>query len=205
MKRYIIGIDEVGRGPLAGPVTLCACAVPNDFDFLQFEGIKDSKKLSEKKRVVWHAKISDLKERKMLDFAHASIPASKIDEIGISRAIEEAVRLCLVSLNLNPELVEVRLDGALKAPKEYMNQRTIIKGDEKEPVISAASIVAKVVRDGYMTEISATYPHYGFDTHKGYGTATHIEAICEHGPSPLHRLSFLKNVITVRKEVKKRS
>ena len=188
---YIVGIDEVGRGPLAGPVTLCACAVPSDFDFSQFEGIKDSKKLSEKKRVEWHAKISDMKEKKMLDFAHASIPASEIDGIGIARAIEEAIRLCLVELNLNPELVEVRLDGSLKAPKEYNNQKTIIKGDEKEPVISAASIVAKVVRDGYMIEVSATYPAYGFDRHKGYGTSAHIIAIREHGVTPLHRQTFI--------------
>lgn len=195
MITHIIGIDEVGRGPLAGPVTLCACAVPVDFDFLQFEGIRDSKKLSEKKRVEWHAKIREMKAKKMLDFAHASISAPEIDRRGIACAIEEAVRLCLVELSIAPESAEVRLDGALKAPKEYLNQKTIIKGDEKEPVISAASIVAKVVRDGHMTEVSATYPVYGFATHKGYGTATHIKAIKEHGASPIHRLSFLKNII----------
>lgn len=195
MRRYIIGIDEVGRGPLAGPVTLCACAVPHDFDFSLFDGIRDSKKLSEKKRVEWHTKISDLKARKMLDFAHASVSAEEIDRRGIARAIEEAVRLCLVELGLKPELVEVRLDGALKAPREYARQKTIIKGDEKEPVISAASIVAKVVRDGYMTEISLTYPVYGFAKHKGYGTALHIRAIKEHGMSPLHRRTFLKNIV----------
>jgi ribonuclease HII len=195
MITHIIGIDEVGRGPLAGPVTLCACAVPSDFDSSHFEGIRDSKKLSEKKRGEWHTRISDLKAKKMLDYAHASIPADEIDRIGIARAIEEAVRLCLVELDLAPDMVEVRLDGALKAPKEYTNQKTIIKGDEKEPVISAASIVAKVVRDGYMTEISATYPAYGFATHKGYGTALHIRAIKEHGVSPLHRRTFLSRII----------
>jgi ribonuclease HII len=195
---HIIGIDEVGRGPLAGPVTLCACAVPSDFDFSLFTGIRDSKKLSEKKRVEWHAKISDLKIKKILDFAHTSVSAGEIDRMGISRAIEEAIRLCLVGLNLDPELVEVRLDGALRAPREYAWQKTIIKGDEKEPVISAASIVAKVVRDGYMTEISATYPAYGFDKHKGYGTASHIRAIKERGVSPIHRLSFLKNIVGVK-------
>lgn len=192
---HIIGIDEVGRGPLAGPVTLCACAVPSDFELSHFDGIRDSKKLSEKKREEWHAKISVLKAASKLDFAHASIAASEIDKMGISRAIEEAVRLCLAELALDPAQVEVRLDGALKAPKEYRNQKTIIKGDEKEPVISAASIVAKVVRDGYMTEMGAAYPAYGFDKHKGYGTASHIRAIKESGVSPLHRLSFLKNII----------
>lgn len=190
---------------MAGPVTLCACAVPGDFDFSHFDGIRDSKKLSEKKRVEWHAKISDLKAKKMLDFAHASVSAGEIDRIGISRAIEEAIRLCLVELGLNPEIVEVRLDGALKAPREYARQQTIIKGDEKEPVISAASIVAKVVRDGYMVGISAVYPVYGFDKHKGYGTAAHVRAIREHGASSMHRLSFLGNIISAGKGAKKRS
>jgi ribonuclease HII len=198
MITHIIGIDEVGRGPLAGPVTLCACAVPSDFDFSHFNGICDSKKLSEKKRVEWHARISDLKAKKMLDFAHASISAEEIDKRGIARTIEEAIRLCLVELNIAPESTEVRLDGALKAPKEYIQQKTIIKGDEKEPVISAASIVAKVVRDGYMTEVSATYPAYGFDRHKGYGTASHIRAIKEKGVSPLHRHTFLSRIIKIQ-------
>jgi len=191
---HIIGIDEVGRGPLAGPVTLCACAVPHDFDFSHFDGIRDSKKLSEKKREEWHAKIAALKASGALDFAHASIEAAEIDRIGISRAIEEAVRLCLVELKLNPELVEVRLDGALKAPREYARQKTIIKGDEKEPVISAASIVAKVTRDRYMTGISLAYPAYGFAENKGYGTASHIKAIREHGPSLVHRNTFLTRI-----------
>lgn len=198
--KYIIGIDEVGRGPLAGPVTLCACVVQSDFDFSVFSGIKDSKKLSEKKRVEWHAKISDLKARKILDYAHVSVSAEEIDRIGIARAIEEAIRLCLIELALDPALVEVRLDGALKAPKEYVQQKTIIKGDEKEPVISAASIVAKVVRDGYMTEVSATYPAYGFASHKGYGTASHIRAIKEAGVSPIHRHSFLKNIVGIQEK-----
>jgi len=197
---YIIGIDEVGRGPLAGPVTLCACAVPSDFDFSIFSGIKDSKKLSEKKRVEWHAKISDLKAQKTLDFAHASVSANEIDRMGIARAIADAIRLCLTELSLDPASVEVRLDGALKAPKEYVHQKTIVKGDEKEPIISAASIVAKVVRDGYMTEVSATYPAYGFATHKGYGTAAHIRAIKESGISPIHRRSFLKNITNTQKK-----
>jgi len=197
--KNIIGIDEVGRGPLAGPVTLCACVVPHDFDFSLFDGIKDSKKLSEKKRMEWHAKISEMKAKEILDFAHASIPASEIDRLGISHAIDEAIRLCLEELGVEPGLVEVRLDGALKAPKQFTNQRTIIKGDEKEPVISAASIVAKVIRDRYMTEIAITYPNYGFDSHKGYGTAFHIRAIKQDGVSPIHRMSFLKNIITTER------
>ncbi|PJE74241.1 MAG: ribonuclease HII [Candidatus Taylorbacteria bacterium CG10_big_fil_rev_8_21_14_0_10_41_48] len=196
--KNIIGIDEVGRGPLAGPVTLCACMVTSDFDFSLFDGIKDSKKLTEKKREEWYVKISDFKAKKILDFACASVSANEIDRVGISRAIDEAIRLCLEGLKVENDLVEVRLDGALKAPKQFSNQRTIIKGDEKEPIISAASIVAKVIRDGYMTEISATYPAYGFDRHKGYGTASHIRAIKQDGVSPIHRISFLKNIISVK-------
>lgn len=191
---HIVGIDEVGRGPLAGPVTLCACAVSNSFDMDVFFGIKDSKKLSPQKREDWFIKITKLKSEAHLDFAFFSVPASEIDDIGISKAIQKAIHEVLRSLSLPISSTQIYLDGSLHAPKEFIFQETIIKGDEKIPIISAASIVAKVMRDRYMEEQGTKYPVYGFETHKGYGTATHIKAIQENGPSPLHRRSFLKNI-----------
>jgi ribonuclease HII len=191
MAKYLIGIDEVGRGPLAGPVTLCACMVPQDFDFSHLEGIKDSKKLSEKKRDEWFKKIDGLRASDGLLFAISSVSANEIDTIGISPCIKKAIREILSELKVNPSDVEVRLDGSLSAPTEFTFQTTIIKGDEKEPVISAASIIAKVTRDKMMNEYAIKYPLYGFDGHKGYGTAKHMKAIREHGLSPIHRKTFI--------------
>lgn len=199
MTQYIIGIDEVGRGPLAGPVSLCACAIPLDFDEKVFVGIKDSKKLSSKKRDEWFTIISDLKKEGELDFSYISIEAREIDSLGIAPAIRKAVSLCLdelkLRLNLDPKHTNIMLDGSLKAPDEFLIQETIIKGDEKIPVISAASIIAKVTRDRFMESQSDIYPKYGFKKHKGYGTKEHIQAIRAHGPSPIHRISFLSNLL----------
>lgn len=191
---YVVGIDEVGRGPLAGPVSLCGCVVQNSFDMDVFKGIKDSKKLSPQKREEWFLKISTLKSEGDLDFAYCSVSASEIDYMGISKAIQKAIREVLRTLSLPAHSTLIYLDGSLHAPQEYIFQETIIKGDEKIPIISAASIVAKVMRDRYMEEQGKQYPVYGFEIHKGYGTATHIKAIKKHGPSPLHRSSFLKNI-----------
>ncbi len=192
--RCIVGIDEVGRGPLAGPVTVCACTVAPDFDFTHFTGIKDSKQLSAQKREQWFLKISELKSHGLLDYAHTSIPAEEIDSIGISKSIQKAIQESLRALSLVADATEIFLDGSLKAPKEFEIQQTIIKGDEKIPIISAASIIAKVIRDRHMEEQAILYPAYGFETHKGYGTSSHYKAIHKHGISPLHRRSFLKKL-----------
>ncbi|MEK7607331.1 MAG: ribonuclease HII [Patescibacteria group bacterium] len=191
---HIVGIDEVGRGPLAGPVTVCACKVPHQFDFSYFKGIKDSKKLSPKKRTEWFEKISALKSKGHLDFAIASISAMEIDKIGISQAIKKALNQSLESLALAPDKTLIKLDGALVAPEKFLFQETIIKGDEKIPIISAASIVAKVMRDRYMTKQAKIYPLYGFEKHKGYGTREHFRLIRKHGLSPIHRKSFCGNI-----------
>jgi len=193
--RYKVGIDEVGRGPLAGPVALCACVVPHDFDMAQLAGIRDSKQLSPQKREEWFLKISTMKAAGFLDFAYVAISASEIDAMGIAPAISRAVAECLGALRVPHEATQIFLDGSLRAPKRFIMQETIIKGDEKVPIISAASIVAKVLRDRYMEGEARKYPHYGFDAHKGYGTAAHRKAIRKHGPSPLHRLSFLTNIL----------
>ncbi len=200
---HVIGIDEVGRGPLAGPVTVCACAIPVGFDVDKFACIKDSKKLAPKKREEWFALISAMKDRGELDFAFTSIPADEIDRIGIAVAIQKALDTSLAAVmarlsggkRLNPSDVLVMLDGSLHAPAKFTHQETIIKGDEKIPVISAASIVAKVVRDRHMDEMDAAHPGYGLAGHKGYGTAVHCAAIRKLGPSPIHRRSFLRNFL----------
>lgn len=193
-SRHIVGIDEVGRGPLAGPVTVCACKIPIDFDHSRLEGVRDSKKLSPQKREEWFLKLSRMKSEGAIDFAYASVSAEEIDSTGISRAIQKAIHVALDALALVPEETEIFLDGSLKAPERFEAQDTIIKGDEKVPVISAASIIAKVIRDRHMEEQARLYPEYGFDAHKGYGTAVHLRALREHGPSPVHRKSFLRSL-----------
>lgn len=191
---HIVGIDEVGRGPLAGPLTICACKVARGFDFKKFKGIKDSKQLSPQKREKWFIKISSLKTQGELDFALSSVSAEEIDGMGLSWAIKKAISKCLKVLCLLPETVHVKLDGSLKAPKKFIFQETIIKGDEKESIIAAASIIAKVTRDGFMTEQAKIYPVYGFEKHKGYGTSDHFKSIRKFGVSPIHRKSFCGNI-----------
>lgn len=192
---HTVGIDEVGRGPLAGPVTICACRVAHDFDFDNFKGIKDSKKLSAQKREEWFLKISALKSKGEIEFAHASVSAAEIDSVGISKAIEKAIHVSLDALSLVPESTQILLDGSLRAPKKFLMQETIIKGDEKIPLISAASIIAKVIRDRHMEEQAILYPAYGFENHKGYGTDEHCKAIRKLGVSPIHRRTFLTRIL----------
>jgi ribonuclease HII len=192
---HIVGIDEVGRGPLAGPVTVCACRVRASFNTRHFRGIKDSKQLSPAQREKWFLKISSLKEKGELDFAFFSVDAPEIDKNGIVPAIRRAMRESLEALALDPRSTRILLDGALKAPEEFSAQETIIKGDEKIPLISAASIVAKVMRDRHMEEQARVYPGYGFESHKGYGTDSHMKIIRKLGVSPIHRRSFLSNIL----------
>lgn len=189
-KVQIIGIDEVGRGPLAGPVTVCALVLKCDFDIIKF---RDSKKLSAKQREVWFKQIYLWKKNGKLDFKIAFVSAGMIDKIGISKAIKKALEKSLYELkpkNSHPIL----LDGGLKAPVEFKNQKTIIKGDEKEVAIALASIVAKVSRDALMIKMSKKFPQYEFHLHKGYGTKLHYKKIKKHGISVIHRRSFLKNL-----------
>ncbi len=193
--QYIIGVDEVGRGPLAGPVTVAAAMMPRGFSFGDTRP-NDSKKISEKKREEWFLYAE---EHSYISYAVASISAGMIDKIGISKATIMAVEQSLEKLfptlgsNHQVEEVEVLLDGLLHAPEKY-KQKTIIRGDEKEPIISLASIIAKVTRDRMMVEVSEKYPQYGFDSHKGYGTKKHYESIEKYGILDIHRRSFLKNL-----------
>jgi len=192
---YIIGVDEVGRGPIAGPVTVAAAVVPYGFSFGKNRP-NDSKKLSERKREEWFLYAKDHPD---IFYATSSVSSGVIDKIGISKATIMAVERSIKKLSstwtsdVQVEEVEVFLDGLLRAPVQY-KQKTIIKGDEIEPIISLASIIAKVTRDKYMTNLARKYPQYGFEKHKGYGTKKHYKNIKVYGISCHHRSSFLNGL-----------
>lgn len=190
--QYLIGIDEAGRGPLAGPVAVGVCAVPVDFDFSVFAGVKDSKQLSAQAREAWLAR---MKMEPSLRYEVALVGSKHIDDRGIVHAICTAMQRALVRLKLDPDVCVVLLDGSLYAPKSYENQTTIIKGDVTQPIISLASIAAKVHRDWYMMRIAKTHNKWGFEVHKGYGTRLHREQIVRHGPCEAHRVSFLTKIL----------
>lgn len=187
-KRWVIGIDEAGRGALAGPVAVGAVLVPADFDFSQFSACADSKVLSPKIRERVFTEVRKAKVR----HAVALVPAATIDKKGITYAVALGIERILRKLDVEPEDVEVRLDGLLKAPAAYRFQKTIVKGDVTEPAISLASIMAKVTRDRRMVRLGKEYPAYAFEVHKGYGTSVHQSALKKKGLSPLHRRSFCK-------------
>lgn len=188
--KWVIGIDEVGRGPLAGPVCLCGVRVSVE-DFKKFpKKFRDSKKLSEKER---QRLCNDLCGMKGAQCEAAYAHAKSIDKKGIEKSIRDAIKNILKRHNVKADQTLCLLDGRLHAPDGF-HQETIIKGDEKVPLISAASIYAKVRRDEYMKRKSQEFPEYGFETHVGYGTKIHIEAIRKKGICKLHRISYCKNV-----------
>jgi len=197
--KYIIGIDEVGRGPIAGPVAVCAFLMKDDdFPTSQIGGklpkLRDSKKLSKKQREVWFKFLKEQKEKGNCDYAVSFVSPENIDKFGIAKCIQKALNESLLKLTAstkNLEAFQVFLDGGLHAPLEYIHQETIIRGDELHPVISMASIMAKVSRDRIMAKFSLEYPEYGFDKHVGYGTKAHYEAIKKHSQTPIHRKSFI--------------
>ena len=195
IPQYLIGIDEVGRGPLAGPVYVGAVIVPHDFDWQSVEGVRDSKKLTPRKRDEWYEKLNGMREAGQLNFTTESSSSEMIDERGIVPAVFSALAQCLKGLNADPETCEILLDGSLHAPAQFARQKTIIHGDDTEPIISIASIVAKVERDSLMTNLAAQFPEYGFERHKGYGTAVHCSAIKEHGLCKLHRKTFCSRLV----------
>ncbi|MDO8566961.1 MAG: ribonuclease HII [bacterium] len=199
--RYVIGVDEAGRGPLAGPVAVGVVAVPEGFDVLkEFPGVADSKKLSEKRR----EKVFEMLEtrtvlgdvRYVVEFESAEAIDSEGIAVVIRRAITRGVHALtrkyrsLTSVNLGEPDFHILLDGALRAPSEY-SQETIINGDELIPLISLASIAAKVTRDRLMCVFANEYPQYGFEKHKGYGTKAHYEMLQKHGLCVIHRRSFI--------------
>jgi len=218
----IIGIDEVGRGPIAGPVCVCAFLYKGKASTLRLrinqEKVKknlkkpklqfaDSKKLSKADREAWLVIVRKWRIAGICDFAVTFVHAEAIDRIGIVPSIKLALARSLGKLGkgVGPKKQNAKhamllkhtilLDGGLRAPAQYKKQHTIIKGDEKEPVIGLASIVAKVHRDRYMSRLAKKHPAYGFDSHVGYGTRAHYQAIKKHGTIPLHRLSFLTKIL----------
>jgi ribonuclease HII len=194
VTKYIIGIDEAGRGPLAGPVSVGAVMVRRGGEKTFLRLMRDSKQLSEAAREELFSDLTSLRKQGVLNFSHSFSSASVIDRRGIVPAIRSALSRCLLKLEADPRECEVLLDGSLYAPDEFVAQKTIIRGDASEPIISAASIVAKVMRDRYMERVAVSYPSYGFEVHKGYGTAKHRAAIRCHGLSGLHRASFCKSL-----------
>ena len=186
----ICGIDEAGRGPLAGPVVAGAVILPKDCEILF---LNDSKKLSEKKREELFVEIQE----KAIAWNVGIVGPDVIDEINILQATYEAMREAIWGLSAVPEIL---LNDAVQIPKVEIPQVSIIKGDAKSVSIAAASILAKVTRDHMMAEYDEIYPGYGFAKHKGYGTAAHIQALKELGPCPIHRRSFIKNFVAEEAE-----
>lgn len=194
--KSIAGIDEAGRGPLAGPVVVACAIMPHDS---MIEGVNDSKKVSEKKR----EKLYDLITEESIAYGVGIISQEEIDRINILNATKEGLTMAIKEMEKNlyernrgfakPEIILV--DALTKIDTDNIPYRSIIKGDSKSYSIAAASIIAKVTRDRIMRQWAEIYPMYGFEKHKGYGTATHIAAIKQYGLCPLHRRSFVKNIV----------
>lgn len=186
-ERYgsVCGIDEVGRGPLAGPVVAGAVILPKDERILY---LNDSKKLSEKKR----EELYDVIMEKAIATGIGIVSPARIDEINILQATYEAMRIAISNLSVKPDIL---LNDAVTIPEVAIPQVPIIKGDAKSVSIAAASIIAKVTRDRLMVEYDTVLPGYGFAGNKGYGSVAHVEALKELGPTPIHRRSFIKNFV----------
>ena len=182
---YIAGIDEVGRGPLAGPVVAGVVILPKNCNILY---INDSKKLSEKKR----EELYDIITKEALAFATAVVSPLRFDEVNILNATYEAMREAIGKLKIKPDIL---LNDAVNIPGVDIKQVPIIKGDAKSISIGAASIIAKVTRDRMMVEYDKLYPEYDFASNKGYGSAKHIEALKKYGKCPIHRDSFIGNFV----------
>lgn len=182
---YICGIDEVGRGPLAGPVVAGAVILKKDCDILY---LNDSKQLSEKKR----EELYDVIMEKAVSTGLGLVSPERIDEINILNATYEAMRQAIGELKQAPDLL---LNDAVTIPQVTIKQVPIIKGDAKSISIAAASIIAKVTRDRLMVQYDTVYPEYGFASNKGYGAQAHLEALRKFGPTPIHRKTFIKNFL----------
>jgi ribonuclease HII len=218
--KYLIGIDEVGRGPLAGPVAVCSFMIKSDLLLKnqkenKLPKLKDSKKLSAKQREIWFEYLKKSKNEGLCDYYVSFVSSENIDKFGINKCIQKALNESLMKVasqnlpnfseltlkgsdadknledSVSLSLLQIFLDGGLHAPAEYVNQETIIRGDELHPVISMASIMAKVSRDRIMVKYSKDYPGYGFEKHVGYGTKVHYEAIKAHGQTPIHRKTYI--------------
>lgn len=199
-KKFVIGIDEVGRGTLAGPVVVAAVLLAPG---RHFRNLKDSKKLSKRQREIWFQRFN----KSNIIYALSRVSPSKIDKINISRAANIAAARAFKNLAVNHSDLaagaSIYLDGGLyikfnSSLRIRCNKiKTVIKGDEKYNCIKIASIIAKVARDRYMKKLHKKYPVYGFDKHKGYGTEAHLTALRKYGYSPVHRLTFIRKYLTI--------
>ena len=180
--RLICGVDEAGRGPLAGPVCAAAVILP---EHLEIPGLTDSKKLSDKKR----RELFPIIQEKAVAYGIGLASEAEIDEINILQATFLAMRRALDQLSVRPEIALI--DGN-RETDFGLPVKTVVKGDSLSANIAAASVLAKVTRDNIMVELAETYPEYGFEIHKGYGTKAHYEALRQYGPCPIHRKTFLK-------------
>ena len=184
--KYVCGIDEAGRGPLAGPVVVASVILPENS---MIEGVNDSKKVSESKR----EKLYDVILQEALSYGIGIIYQDEIDEINILQATKKGLHEAILKMEIKPNVVLV--DALTGIDTLGIPYKSIIKGDAKSYSIAAASIIAKVTRDRIMREWDKVYPEYGFAGHKGYGTAKHIEAIKKYGLTPIHRKTFCKNFV----------
>lgn len=182
--QHICGVDEAGRGPLAGPVSAAAVILPPHFEI---PGLDDSKKLSDKRR----RDLVPIIKQNAIAYSVVFVDHVTIDEINILQATYKAMGEAIQGLNIKPDIALI--DGN-RAKDFGVPVETIVKGDSKSASIAAASILAKVARDDLMLQLAEQYPQYGFDIHKGYGTKAHYEALHNHGPSPVHRMTFLKKL-----------
>lgn len=192
--RYIAGIDEAGRGPLAGPVSIGIVVVPLTHNKMVVEalsGVRDSKQLSPQRRAWWRKEAMRLMQENIIASATALVGPRYIDKNGIVPAIHLGIIRVLRRLNISPSHTHILLDGGLRAPSYFASQETIIRGDSSELLISLASILAKVRRDNYMVNLSKNMPEYGFEHHKGYGTKEHMRTIKKYGVSSIHRRYFI--------------
>ena len=184
--KYIAGIDEAGRGPLAGPVVVASVILDKDS---MIEGVNDSKKVSEAKR----EKLYDIITKEAISYGVGIVYQDEIDEINILQATKKALTMAIKDMKIKPNIILV--DALSNIDTLGIPYKSIIKGDAKCYQIAAASIIAKVTRDRIMREWDKVYPEYGFLSHKGYGTTKHIEALKQYGPCPIHRKTFIKNFI----------
>ena len=194
MRRFLVGVDEAGRAPLAGPVSVGFVAVEEGFDVMHaFPGLRDSKKLTPEKRDELYGLLEEFSRKGDVRFCVRFSSAEYIDERGITKAVARAIEQGVRALMPEPRGVRVLLDGLLHAPKEY-RQQTIIGGDNLVPIISLASIAAKVRRDRLMKRLARQFPGYGFEIHKGYPTKMHYEALKNLGISEAHRRTYCSSL-----------